>query len=172
MKSMLAAFGEDWRSVDATHLDNIDTRRDIAGEQVGAFSLAVRALLRSLCRLDAGHLGRWTEARYQPLRVGMFTIGDVCAEAEAWATGKYVYGFAAKSRALLSTFFCEGLDEREPVNQTPGALDNMLRLISEYSEGALAVTHPRAAPLVQREALRSIVIYARACRELIKRGGE
>lgn len=103
MRTASEYFGAEWRSVDATYLDNLETRRDISGEEIRTFSIAVRFLLLSLCRIDDGD--GVCRRKYRPLRAGMFRLSDVYAEYLAWMSGKRIYGFAVGCGEMMRRFF-------------------------------------------------------------------
>jgi len=166
MKGVQEYFGEGWRQVDAIHLDNIDTRRDIAGEKVGPFSMAVKAVLRSLCRIDGdGYLKTKRAGTYKQLRAGMFTLADVFAEVVRYRNGKYIYGFSVKSHDLLDDwFFVEG-DGDKPKTLPTSIAEDVYRALDEIGRLAVVMlaTPPQdRMPTVQRASLQLVKMYAEA----------
>ncbi|MBN2003947.1 MAG: hypothetical protein JXA21_11385 [Anaerolineae bacterium] len=141
MKSALELFGEGWRHVDATVLDDCAKRRALgfleSHREVTGFGLAYNALVRSLCRTDKReYITGWEQGTYRPLLPGMFTLEDVLAEYLRWKHNHhyYIYGFSKGSKKVMEAFF-RGVEPAIEVGM-PGTADDLRQIFEAILDAA------------------------------------
>lgn len=118
MKTVVEIFGDNWQTVDAIELDYPERIKYFAGalsmSERRTFGMGATAILRTLCRVDDGHLQRYTDGKYCTLRAGMFTLEDMAKIFLAWLRAdRYIYGFGRGCGEIMKTFFAPFLDGEE-----------------------------------------------------------
>jgi hypothetical protein len=118
MQTVVEMFGAGWREVDATWLDYPQRNQYFTEawtmQERRTLGMGATAILRALCRLDEGHMQRYTDGRYRPLRAGMFTLADMAALFVEWLRAeRYIYGFGRGCGVLMRQFFAPYLDGDE-----------------------------------------------------------
>lgn len=177
MKSALEVFGEGWRHVDATVLDDCAKRRVLgfleSHREVTGFGLAYNALVRSLCRIDKReYITGWEQGTYRPLMQGMFTLEDVLSEYLRWKHNHqyYIYGFSKGSKKVMEAFF-RGV---EPTVGTgiPGTTEDLQQIFEAILEATKAAAfgnevRQRIGFAVRNELLDNVQFLARCGLEIL-----
>ncbi len=177
MKSALELFGEDWRKVDATVLDDCAKRRTLgfleSHREVTGFGLAYNALVRSLCRIDKReYITGWEHGSYRPLLKGMFTLDDVLSEYLRWKRDHqyYIYGFSKGSKKVMEEFF-RGVEPGIEVG-IPGTIEDIRQIFEAILDAtkAAAIGNDVGRRLgfhVRNELLDNVQFLARSGLEIL-----
>ncbi|HNT74363.1 MAG TPA: hypothetical protein PKH77_04995 [Anaerolineae bacterium] len=185
MKTVVEMFGDGWRAVDAKWLDYPERNQYFTEEwtmqERRTFGMGATAILRALCRLDDGHMQRYTDGKYRPLRTGMFTLEDMAVMFVAWLRAeRYIYGFGRGCGELMKQFFAPFLDGDETprapaVALYPVDVPQIFAAIVDAVEAAerLPVRHAVGGAMypVRDQILQNIGTLARAGYEITRQVG-